>query len=367
MSHLQDPDRQTIGNYFEDFHVGRTFRHATPRTLSDGDSSFAIALTGARQPLFSSQPLAVALGYRARPIDDILLFNIAFGKTVPDISINAIANLGYADVRFHAPVYAGDTITAVSEVIGVRETSDGKSGVVFVRSTALNQDDAEVLGWVRWVLVRKRDQAAPAPAEQVPPLPAFVEAARLSVPDLRHDPALVAEASGSSRFWEDYRAGERIDHPAGMTLDESDHTLATKLYQNNAKVHFDALAMQGTPHGRRLVYGGHVISICRALSHDGLENALTILAINGGTHRAPTFAGDTLYCFTEVLETIDLGRPDCGALRLRLVGLRNHPAVGFVDRETVEGETRFHPAVVLDFDYTVLVPRGAACVGGTKE
>lgn len=348
------------GNYFEDFYLGRQFRHPTPRTITQGDASLAIALTGARQPLFSSEPLALDLGYASRPIDDVLVFNIAFGKTVPDVSLNAIANLGYADVRFLAPVYAGDTLVAASVVIGLRPTSDGKAGVVYVRSTALNQKGDPVLSWVRWVLVRKRDPAAPVVEQTVPDLPMSVDAARLTIPNIHWDAALVAEASGSSRFWDDFVPGERIDHPAGMTLDESDHTLATKLYQNNAKVHFDALAMAGTPHRRRLVYGGHVISVCRALSYDGLENGLAILAINGGTHRAPTFAGDTLYCFTEVIETIDLGDAACGALRLRLVGIRNHPAAGFVDRTVIDGKDRFDPDVVLDLDYTVLVPRGPA-------
>jgi 2-methylfumaryl-CoA hydratase len=136
---------------------------------------------------------------------------------------------------------------------------------------------------------------------------------------------------------------------------------ATRLYQNTARVHFDALMMGGTPHGRRLVYGGHVISICRALAYDGLENVVGLLAINGGTHCAPTFAGDTLYCYSEVLEHIELpGLSDCGALRLRLIGIRNTPATGFVATMDQGGERRRHPDVVLDLDYTVLMPRALA-------
>jgi acyl dehydratase len=99
------------GNFFEDFFIGQRFEHATPRTISEGDQSLYIALTGARQPLPSSAPLAQAQGFRDRPIDDILVFNMGFGKTVPDISTNAIANLGYADVRFLDPVFAHDTCT----------------------------------------------------------------------------------------------------------------------------------------------------------------------------------------------------------------------------------------------------------------
>ena len=93
---------------------------------------------------------------------------------------------------------------------------------------------------------------------------------------------------------EDYKVGERIDHVAAMTLNDSDHSMATRLYQNTAKAHFDAQAMTASPAGRRLVYGGHVMSVCKALSYDGLENVLTILAIHGGRHVSPSFAGDTL-------------------------------------------------------------------------
>lgn len=346
-----------FGHHFEDFHVGQVLQHPTPRTMSEGDSSLYIALTGARHPVASSIELARCLGHPARPLDDLLIFNTSFGKTVPDISLNAIANLGYADVRFLAPVFAGDTLQASSEVIGLREASDRKSGVVYVRSTARNQRGTAVLQWIRWVLVRKADQDSAAPDAVVPQLPSAVPPEDLPLPATPVDAAAVMAATGCARLWDDFQTGERIDHPAGMTLDESDHTFATRLYQNNAKVHFDALAMKNTQHGARLVYGGHVISVCRALSYDGLENAIGILAINGGNHRAPTFAGHTLYCFTEVLDRIDLGRADCGALRLRLVGLRNQPPGGFADRVETHGCAAFHPDVVLDLDYTVLIPR----------
>lgn len=353
-------NRPSDGNHFEDFHFGQRLRHATPRTVSEGDQSLYIALTGARQPTFSSKPLSVALGYRDKPIDDWLVFNMAFGKTVPDISANAIANLGYADVRFLEPVFSGDTLSAMSEVIGIRETSGGASGVVYVRSTAYNQDDRPVLTWIRWVLVRKRDPLAHVNPSAVPNLPSSVEVSDLVLPPVSVNAEEFAAASGSGKFWDDFDIGERIDHSAGMTLDESDHTLATKLYQNNAKVHFDALAMAQTSHRRRLIYGGHVISVCRALAYEGLENVICTLAINGGAHRAPTFAGDTLYCFSQVLEKLELpGRTDAGALRLRLVGIRNNPAGHFSDRIMVDGKERFHPDVVLDLDYTVLVARAA--------
>jgi 2-methylfumaryl-CoA hydratase len=344
------------GNFFEDFRLGERIVHPTPRTITDGDCALYIALTGARQVLFCAAPAAKALGYRDRPVDDLLVFHVAFGKTVPDVSRNAVANLGYADVRFVAPCYPGDTIRAESEVIGLRENTNRRSGIVYVRSNAFNQSGELVLTWVRWVMVNKRAATAPAPPPLVPQLPEAVPPQALPVPVFidaaRFDTAL----TGAADLWEDYEIGERIDHPSGLTLDESDHTLATKLYQNNARAHFDELAMKSSTFGRRLVYGGHVISVCRALSYDGLENALAIAAINGGSHTHPTFAGDTLYALTEVRDKWPLpGRADLGALRLRLLGLKNLPAADLGAALAPDG--RPPPSVVLDLDYTVLMPR----------
>ena len=343
--------RPLDGFFFEDYRIGQRFVHATPRTITLGDSALYLGLTGARHLVHCSLPAARALGYRDMPVDDLLVFHIAFGKTVPDISYNAVANLGYADVRFLEPVYAGDTISSETQILGLKQNSSGNSGVVYVRSTAIRDDGKPVLTWIRWVMVAKRDAGSPAAAQSTPDLPLAVAAESLALPAGLRPEGLSAESTGSRRFWDDYQSGQVIDHPAGMTLEESDHTLATRLYQNTARVHFDFHYMSKTPFGRRLVYGGHVISVCRALSYDGMENVIAIAAINGGSHLNPAFAGDTLYAKTQVLEKWPL-KPDLGALRLRLLGLKNLPASEFA----LPFEN--NPAnLVLDLDYTVLMPR----------
>jgi 2-methylfumaryl-CoA hydratase len=345
--------RPVEGYFFEDFTPGRRFVHATPRTLTAGDAALYIALTGARQPLHCDEPLARAMGHRACPIDDFLVFNMAFGKTVADISYNAVANLGYADVRFLAPVYAGDTIGCDSEVIGAKENSNGKTGVVYVRSVASNHEGTAVLSWIRWVMVQKRS-GAPTSMSSVPELPKEVAVANMRVPQWLTTHALTGRVTGSLRAWDDYAPGATIDHPGGMTLEEADHMLAARLYQNTARIHFDAHAAKGNAFGKRLVYGGHVISVLRALSYDGLENVAAIAAIHGGTHSNPAFAGDTLRCRHVVLARDALpGRKDLGVLRLRMIGakdveLASLPAIA-------PGEK--HPAVVLDLDYSVVIPR----------
>jgi 2-methylfumaryl-CoA hydratase len=347
--------KTAAGRFFEDFRLGETIRHATPRTLTSGDASLYSALYGARFAPQSAETFARAIGYHASPIDDLLAFHVVFGKTVRDVSLNAVANLGYADCRFSKPVFAGDTLSATSEVIGLRENSNKQSGVVHVRSRGFDQRGETVIEYVRWVMVRKRDSAAAAPQTHVPKLPKAVAAAELGAACPRIDRAAFDDAlSGSPCRFEDYSPGERIDHVDGVTVEEAEHQTATRLYQNTAKVHFNQFSEGQGRFGRRLIYGGHVISLARALSFNGLANAFHIAAINGGRHVAPLFAGDTLFAWSEVVETAALrGRDDVGALRLRSVATKNRPCADFPLRE---GEG-YEPHVVLELDYWALAPR----------
>lgn len=344
------------GNYFEDFALGQEIVHATPRTITEGDVSLYTALYGARFALTSAQTFARGLGMERMPVDGLLAFHVVFGKSVPDVSLNAVANLGYAGGRFGAPVYVGDTLTATSTVIGLKPNSSGATGNVYVRTIGRNQHDVAVVDYVRWVMVNRRSRVAPDELGEatIPELPGAVPAEDLVVPWRvvgGYDTAL----AGSPYLWDDYEVGERIDHVDGMTIEESDHMLATRLYQNTAKVHFDQHAQATTRTGRRLIYGGHVISLARALSFNGLGNALSVAAVNGGNHANPTFAGDTIYAWSEVLERLELpGRHDVGALRIRTVAAKDHPCADF----PLRGEDgRYQPHVVLDLDYTVLMPR----------
>jgi 2-methylfumaryl-CoA hydratase len=346
----------SVGHFFEDFRIGQTIRHATPRTITDGDVAVYCGLFGGRFAVQSSAAFATAIGYRAAPVDDLLVFHIVFGKTVPDISLNAVANLGYADCRFLHPVFVGDTLTAASEVIGLKENSSRKTGIVTVRSRGMNQSGASVLEYVRWVMVRKRDERAPALGDHAPRLPTAVDGKILGAacPPINvaaYDFAL----AGSPHRFDDYQVGEKIDHVDGVTVEEAEHQIATRLYQNTARIHFDQFSAAQSRFGRRLIYGGHVISSARALSFNGLANAFHITAINGGRHVAPLFAGATVYAWSEVLGKSELpGRSDVGALRLRTVAAKDHPCADFPLKL---GEQDYDPAVLLDLDYWALIPR----------
>ena len=347
--------KTSSGNFFEDFRLGQSITHATPRTVTAGFNVLYTALYGTRFAVQSSDAFAASIGYQRAPIDDLLVFHVVFGKTVPDVSLNAVANLGYAGCRFLAPVYPGDTLNAASEIIGLKENSSRKTGIVYLRSTGFNQNGTRVLEYVRWVMVRKRDERAAAPADHVPRLPVAVEPSTLGDACPPIDVAAYDfTLAGSPHRWADYAVGETIDHVDGMTVEEAEHQMATRLYQNTARVHFNQFVQGKERPGRRLIYGGHVISLARALSFNGLANAFHIAAINGGRHVSPLFAGATVFAWSEVLAKADLpGRDDVGALRLRTVATRDHPGADFPLKAGDEDD----PSVLLDLDYWVLMPK----------
>ena len=337
------------GRFFEDYRIGEVIAHAVPRTISGGERALYHALYPARGALYSSDEFARACGLQQSPVDDLIAFHVVFGKTVPDISLNAVANLGYAEGRWLAPVYPGDTLRSESTVIGLKENSNGKSGNVYVRTRGINQRGESVLEYVRWVMVRKNRLDAPAPEAVVPELKKALAVDDLVIPRgldfLDYDFTL----AGETHRWGDYAVGEKIDHVDGVTIEEAEHMIATRLWQNTAKVHFDATFRDD---GRRLIYGGHVISMARALSFNGLANAQMIVALNAGAHANPCFSGDTVKAWSEVLDRAETSAPGVGAIRLRLVAVKQ--GAGEFALKGADG--KYAPEVLLDLDYWALMP-----------
>lgn len=184
----------------------------------------------------------------------------------------------------------------------------------------------------------------------VPELAASVPAADLVIPEGLDFSDYDFDLAGEPHRWGDYAVGEIIDHVDAVTVEEAEHMLATRLWQNTAKVHFDATFRED---GRRLIYGGHVISLARALSFNGLANAQMIVALNGGAHANPCFAGDTVRAWSEVLELAETDAPGIGAIRLRLVAHKG--AAGDTTLRAEDG--KYAPHVLLDLDYWALIPR----------
>lgn len=333
-------NKGNLTNYFEDFSIGQEFACPTPRILTHADRVAYIMYTGDRTPRFCDSNGLV---------HPLIVFHTVLGQTVRQVSLNAQANLGYAELVWRKPVTVGDEIRTSARVIGLKENSNQQTGIVYVATTGFNQRDEVVLEYVRWVMVKKNRESATRYLHEpvAPALATSVSIDRLSAHSL--DQCSPGQSGGHFVF-EDYQVGERIFHGDGMTINASDHMGFTRLYQNSARVHFDGILMNGRP----LVYGGLPLSIGYAQAFNGLENRLGIAAINSGTHAHPTYSGDTLFAFTDVLE-----RADCtsrvGALRLRLVVVKNelpHPADPFnIKVHDTGGKKVYQSKIVLDLDY----------------
>ncbi|GGF46765.1 MULTISPECIES: MaoC family dehydratase [Mameliella] len=335
------------GRFFEDYTVGEVIDHAVPRTVSGGERALYHALYPMRHALYSSDEFARSCGLPAAPIDDLAAFHIVFGKTVPDVSLNAVANLGYAEGRWLKPVWPGDTIRSQSEVIGLKQNSNGRTGVVYVRSRGLNQRGETVMEYARWVMLRKRNLDAPAPEAVIPDLKNSLAPEDLVIPEGLDFTSYDFTLAGEKHRLSDYEIGETIDHVDGVTIEEAEHMMATRLWQNTSKVHFDVTARPD----QRLIYGGHVISMARALSFNGLANAQVIAGLNGGAHANPCLAGNTVKAWSEVLDKAETSAPGVGAIRLRLVATK-----GGAPFELKGPDGKYLPDVLLDLDYWALMP-----------
>ncbi|MDE0112381.1 MAG: MaoC family dehydratase, partial [Albidovulum sp.] len=306
------------------------------------------ALYSPRHAAVSSREFARSCGLVEAPIESLAAFHTVFGKSVPDVSVNAIANLGYAEGRFFEPLYPGDTVRTESTVVGLKENRNRASGIVWVRTRGIRKTDEIVIEFVRWVMVRKRDTASPAPETCIPELDSRVAAESLHVPRNLDFSGYDFDLAGEPYAWDDYAIGERIDHADAVTVEDAEHMMATRLWQNTARVHFDATLRDDR---RRLIYGGHVISLARSLSFNGLANAQFVAAINGGTHANPCFAGDTVRAWSEILDKSETERPSVGALRLRTVASNGEAG------QLRDDSGKYNKDILLDLDYWVLIPR----------
>ncbi|MEZ5856258.1 MAG: MaoC family dehydratase [Hyphomicrobiaceae bacterium] len=391
------------GMYFED-HVGlykaeTVLLHATPRTVTDGDVAVYNALFGQRFAVTSDDTFAQSIGFERAPIPWMLLFHIGFGKTVPDISQLAVANLGYADVRFLRHVYPGDSLAAESRIIGYKENLEldkatgakrsRGSGNTYVQSVVyrLTKNGREpVLSYRRVVMVNKRDRSStPAkdlglPESVVPDMPQAVEPRVLqeiasTYPDCAaaNRELAATNLAGSSLDWESYQPGMRINHGERRQI-TSAHMELPNLTQNTAKVHFAEGRVDETMpvQASGIVYGGQIMSMADAQSFYGLENTLGVVAINGGRHVAPCFEGESIAAWSLVTNKLEVpNRPDVGLLTVRTLAAKNMPAGSFPDKDaagrypstavtiTINGHKHSADAtIVLDYERVLLVRRG---------
>ena len=339
-----------LSRYFEDYTLNQEIQHSVPRTITYGDVSLYLASTGSRFASNYSSEFCKKLGYEKMIVDDVLVFHMVFGRTVPDLSLNAIANLGYADVKFQNPVFVGDTVNATSKIVGLKENSNGKTGTVYVYTEGRNQKEDLVLSYFRWLMMRKRDFDLHLEEKTIPTMPKIVKKEDLYLDETIKMENWDSEITGSDSFFEDYEIGEEIHHLDGQTIEEAEHQMATRLYQNNARVHFNQHIEKDGRFGKRIIYGGYIISLARSISCNGLANAFKIAAIHSGKHSSPTFSGDTIYAWSKVIDKEEFNTKT-GILKIRTLASKNNSKMIF------PGSDQLPENIVLDLSYSVFIPR----------
>jgi acyl dehydratase len=149
--------RETFGRSYEDFHVGDVYEHRPGRTVTETDNTWFTLLTMNNHPLHFDTEYAAKSEFKKPIVNSCLTLSIVVGLSVSDVSYKAIGNLGWNDIRLTAPVFAGDTLYADSEVLSKRESkSRPTQGIVTVMTRGLNQHGTTVISFERTVLVPKR-------------------------------------------------------------------------------------------------------------------------------------------------------------------------------------------------------------------
>ena len=149
-----------MGRYFEDFIVGDTYKHWPGRTITAADNTWFTLLTMNQHPLHFDEEYAKRTEFGRPLVNSTLTLAIVVGMSVADVSQNAVANLGWTDIRMPAPVFNGDTLYAESTVLDKRDSkSRPTQGIVNVATRAWKQDGTTVMTFKRSVLVPKKTTA----------------------------------------------------------------------------------------------------------------------------------------------------------------------------------------------------------------
>ena len=152
--------RESFGRYYEDFTVGDIYEHRPGRTITETDNTWFTLLTMNTHPLHFDAEYAKTTEFGRCIVASPLTVAIMLGMSVSDVSQKAIANMGWTDIRMTHPLFAGDTLTAESEVLGKRESkSRPTAGLVTVKSRGFNQDGTMVCDFERTILIAKRGHA----------------------------------------------------------------------------------------------------------------------------------------------------------------------------------------------------------------
>ncbi len=151
-------NKSILGLYFEEFVIGEEIKHSLSKTIFESDNNFFSLITMNHHPVHTNIDYASKNQHGKILVVGTLVFSLAAGITVPDISGKAIANLGYEEVKHLNPVFINDTIYVRTKVLDKRESkTKNDRGIVYVESIAYNQDGVDVLSFRRKVLVKKNE------------------------------------------------------------------------------------------------------------------------------------------------------------------------------------------------------------------
>ena len=368
------------GRLLGDFKIGEVYHHPWEVTIDDGMLAMFAASFLDPNPLYSSRRFARDLGFRDKVVHPLVLMNLGLSFSVHDVSEQTIAHLAYIDLRFPSAAYSGDTLTASSEVLGLRlSESKPDRGVVHVRTVGVNQDGVKLVSFERKALMptgvlEGRAHPSPQPYEGSEPLEwndGTLGPDRLSHLDAQSGvaalPGELAREIRSPRWsgrpaglFEDFDEGDVIVHSTGRTVGETEHMQLAVLTRNSHPIHFDEMySREHSFAGTRVVEGGLVFAwICSLASRDTTANALWELGYDRGSHPAPVLAGDTLNAVSRVMEKRDYnGRS--GIVRFQLVGVKNERPSALLSAgvDLFEGK---HEKKVFEIERTVLLPKRSA-------
>lgn len=338
--------RRSYGHYLEDFVPGTVFVHPRGVTLDRGSMLGYARTFMEANPLYLNEGFAQAHGYASLPAAPHMVMNLALSLGVQNDSEKAIANLGYWDVRFLRPVYAGDTLTGKTRIVERKDRGADKPGIITVETLAENQDGRVVIQYRRKIMVPRRggepiidtpDGVGPEGQAEFP----WHETPKLHVPFLTG--VAPSGLTSSDSTLGAFAAGQIWVHGNGRTVTD-EHMGWTYQVMNTHPLHFDRLYSQGLSgamSGEPIVYGGLAFAWLLGLaSRDVSENAVWELGFHAGFHTQPLVAGDTLYALTRVLSvdgapgaapTTTAGASEeggatvegVGVVRMQLIGLKN--------------------------------------------
>ncbi|MEH6634124.1 MAG: MaoC family dehydratase [Halioglobus sp.] len=323
------------GRYLDELDPGQVFEHPRGYTFATTNMlDFARTYMQAN-PLYLNEQYARTHGFTGLLASPQMVFNVTLSLGVQNDSEKAIANLGYYQVQFLRPVYAGDTLRAFTKVLERKDRGQDKPGIARIRTVGVNQDDEVVLQYERKIMVAWRGDrlpTTPAPAVNVD-FPG-VDAPEVLLP--LTDGVFYTGLTGPNTYFEDFTPGDIIVHCNGRTITE-EHMALTYLVGNSHPLHFDRIfssGLSGKMSGEPIVYGGLVFAWLDGLaSRDVSEHAVWELGFTEGYHTQPAFAGDTIGALTRILAVEDVaGTEGYGLVTMQLIGVKNISAAAALDK-----------------------------------